>query len=153
MRRGKQAGRPNEGGCGLPGSQRSVVQVKVKGETVSFGYIDKELSADCFYFVRVKQVDESRRGSGHIRPAKGRGRVRYGLTTRIDKRSSLLVVPWTRGHPFMSAGVSLGESQDQSLPSILSITQLVIAPVLPVLGLFPEPRSSSTMICMSGCWI
>jgi hypothetical protein len=31
-------------------------------ETISFEYFDKEFSADCFYYVRVKQVDEIRRG-------------------------------------------------------------------------------------------
>jgi hypothetical protein len=31
-------------------------------ETISFDYIDEEFSADCFYYVRVKQVDEYRRG-------------------------------------------------------------------------------------------
>ena len=32
-------------------------------DTVSFDYIDKELSTDCFYYVRVKQVDEFGRGA------------------------------------------------------------------------------------------
>ena len=31
-------------------------------DTISFDYVDKDFSADSFYYVRVKQIDESRRG-------------------------------------------------------------------------------------------